>query len=176
VASRQWKILDGRLWRCGPLGGRIDVEALALGTLAAVTILAVFGLTNWDASFNEGFRARVAALELIPPGPFLAIDAAAWRWISGRSVILAPADGPNEAACVAIAYRAQTLVPEPAHFSAYQALYDGDLSGWFGRPAEQAGPSDGTSSDGTEVEVTAVPYFSWDNRGIGPMRVWLPRI
>jgi uncharacterized protein len=29
--------------------------------------------------------------------------------------------------------------------------------------------------DATEVEVAAIPYFSWANRGIGPMRVWLPR-
>jgi DUF1680 family protein len=28
---------------------------------------------------------------------------------------------------------------------------------------------------GDEVEVVAVPYFAWANRGIGPMRVWLPR-
>jgi DUF1680 family protein len=26
----------------------------------------------------------------------------------------------------------------------------------------------------TPVDVTAVPYFAWANRGIGPMRVWLP--
>jgi DUF1680 family protein len=26
-----------------------------------------------------------------------------------------------------------------------------------------------------DVEVTAVPYFSWANRGVGAMRVWLPR-
>jgi hypothetical protein len=25
------------------------------------------------------------------------------------------------------------------------------------------------------VQVTAVPYFAWANRGVGPMRVWLPR-
>lgn len=28
---------------------------------------------------------------------------------------------------------------------------------------------------GTAVEVTAIPYFAWANRGVGPMRVWLPR-
>ena len=28
---------------------------------------------------------------------------------------------------------------------------------------------------GRDVELTAVPYFSWANRGAGPMRVWLPR-
>jgi DUF1680 family protein len=26
-----------------------------------------------------------------------------------------------------------------------------------------------------EVSVTAVPYFEWANRGVGPMRVWIPR-
>jgi hypothetical protein len=109
------------------------------GTLGAVLILAVFGLTNWDASFNEPYRARVAALDLIPPGPFLAIDAAAWRWISDRSVLISPSDGPETAACVAIHYRVQTLVLEPAHFSAYQSLYDGTGSPWFGQRAERGG-------------------------------------
>ncbi len=28
---------------------------------------------------------------------------------------------------------------------------------------------------GDGVQVTAVPYFAWANRGVGPMRVWLPR-
>ena len=107
------------------------------GTLGAVTVLAVFGLTNWDASFNEPYRARVAALGAIPPGPFLAIDAAAWRWIANRSVLLAPSDGPETAACVATAYQAQFLVLEAAHFSAYQTLYDGNSSPWFGQPVER---------------------------------------
>jgi hypothetical protein len=129
--------LGGETWLA-----RLDLTARRLatyGTLLAVLVLAVFGLSNWDASFNEPYRARVAALDVIPPGPFLAIDAAAWRWISDRSVIITPADGPEAAACVAIAYRVQTLVLEPAHFSAYQALYDGDLSGWFGHVAVSGG-------------------------------------
>ncbi len=29
---------------------------------------------------------------------------------------------------------------------------------------------------GRPVEVTAVPYFAWANRGVGPMRVWLPAL
>jgi uncharacterized protein len=29
---------------------------------------------------------------------------------------------------------------------------------------------------GDEIDVTAVPYFAWANRGIGPMRVWLPAL
>jgi uncharacterized protein len=48
------------------------------------------------------------------------------------------------------------------------------------RPTAEAWPyppaGEASSPDGTDVEVTAVPYFSWANRGIGPMRVWLPRI
>ena len=129
--------LGGETW----LGGLelTSRRLIAFGTVAAVTILAVFGLTNWDASFNESYRARVAALDAIPPGPFLAIDAAAWRWISDRSVLIAPADGPDAAACVAVRYRAQSLVLEPAHFSAYQSLYDGTGSPWFGQRAERGG-------------------------------------
>ncbi len=126
--------LGGETWLA-----RFELNArrlAAYGTLLAVLILAVFGLTNWDASFNEPYRARVAALDVIPPGPFLAIDAAAWRWISDRSVLISPADGPQTAACVAVAYRAESLVLEPAHFSAYQSLYDGSDSPWFGQRAE----------------------------------------
>jgi DUF1680 family protein len=47
---------------------------------------------------------------------------------------------------------------------------------WPYPPAGDPGAGDGGSSKGSDVEVTAVPYFSWANRGIGPMRVWLPRI
>ncbi|HYJ74326.1 MAG TPA: beta-L-arabinofuranosidase domain-containing protein, partial [Kineosporiaceae bacterium] len=43
-------------------------------------------------------------------------------------------------------------------------------------PARTEASPDGRVDEGTDVEVTAVPYFSWANRGIGPMRVWLPRI
>jgi DUF1680 family protein len=46
---------------------------------------------------------------------------------------------------------------------------------WPYPPAGEAGSPDGSAVKGTDVEVTAVPYFSWANRGIGPMRVWLPR-
>jgi DUF1680 family protein len=42
---------------------------------------------------------------------------------------------------------------------------------WPYRPA-----GEGVPADGREAEITAIPYFSWANRGIGPMRVWLPRI
>jgi uncharacterized protein len=29
---------------------------------------------------------------------------------------------------------------------------------------------------GAPVRVKAVPYYAWANRGVGPMRVWLPRV
>ncbi|HEV8669483.1 MAG TPA: hypothetical protein VGS01_01965 [Candidatus Limnocylindria bacterium] len=129
--------LGGETWlgRLEHIPGRL----VTYGTLGAVAVLAVFGLANWEASFNEPYRARVAALSAIPPGAFLAIDAAAWRWISDRSVLQTPADGPLTAACVASAYGAQSLVLEPTHFSAYKALYDGSGSPWFGSRAEHDG-------------------------------------
>jgi DUF1680 family protein len=37
------------------------------------------------------------------------------------------------------------------------------------------GADDGPAPADTDVQVTAVPYFAWANREIGPMRVWLPR-
>jgi DUF1680 family protein len=42
--------------------------------------------------------------------------------------------------------------------------------GWPYRPAGEPG-----SPEGTDIAIVAVPYFAWANRGIGPMRVWLPR-
>jgi hypothetical protein len=127
------------------LGGETWLARLALtsrrfvtvGTLGAVLTLALFGLTNWDASFNEAYRVRVAALDAIPPGPFLAIDAAAWRWISDRPVLVTPADGPTEAACVAAQYGAKSIVLEAAHFSTYDGLYRGDSLLWLEPPIER---------------------------------------
>jgi DUF1680 family protein len=34
---------------------------------------------------------------------------------------------------------------------------------------------DSADQVGDEVEVVAIPYYAWANRGIGAMRVWLPR-
>lgn len=28
--------------------------------------------------------------------------------------------------------------------------------------------------DGAPAQITAIPYFMWANREIGPMKVWLP--
>jgi hypothetical protein len=43
--------------------------------------------------------------------------------------------------------------------------------GWPYRPAGEAVPA-----DVQDVEITAIPYFAWANRGAAPMKVWLPRI
>jgi uncharacterized protein len=41
---------------------------------------------------------------------------------------------------------------------------------WPYRPAGERG-----TPNGTDIAIVAVPYFAWANRGVGPMRVWLPR-
>ncbi|HTQ29405.1 MAG TPA: beta-L-arabinofuranosidase domain-containing protein [Puia sp.] len=40
-------------------------------------------------------------------------------------------------------------------------------------PAVQVAP-DGMSVSTSQQAITAIPYFSWCNRGSGPMQVWLP--
>ncbi|MEP6693977.1 MAG: hypothetical protein ABJB39_04985, partial [Chloroflexota bacterium] len=76
-----------------------------------------------------------AALDAIPAGPFMAIDAAAWRSLSGRSVIVTPADGLAEFGCAAAFYGAHSLVLEAAHFRVYDAIYaESERPSWLGPP------------------------------------------
>ena len=42
-------------------------------------------------------------------------------------------------------------------------------------PYPPASGSAGGDVSGDRVQLTAVPYFAWANRELGPMRVWLPR-
>src|SRR4029079_19548793 len=51
-------------------------------------------------------------------------------------------------------------------------------------PRDAAGPSSAPSivgltvdatAAGTPIELAAIPYFAWANRGVGAMRVWIPR-
>jgi hypothetical protein len=129
--------LGGERW----LAGRDRVaRRLAIGgTLAASAALAVTGLVTWDSAFNEPYRARLAALDAIPNGPFLAIDAAAWRYISDRPVVVTPADGPMLAACLAQRYGANSVVIEPTRFSAYEGLYQGTGPAIFRSSTERGG-------------------------------------
>lgn len=105
----------------------------AIGGLAAALLLSSVAVSEWDASFGAPYRARSAAVAAIPPGRFMAIDAAAWRWIGRRPVVVTPSDmGPCSFA--AASYSAvKWLVLEPAHFSAYDPLYRG------GTPPEYLG-------------------------------------
>jgi hypothetical protein len=118
LASRD--VAAARLWA---FGGLIVIVALTYGSVV-----------QWDATFGGLARERRAALEAIPPGPFLAIDAAAWSFISGRSVIVTPADGLFQAGCAIAKYGANSIVLERAHFTRYDGLYRGDLPPWLGPP------------------------------------------
>ena len=105
------------------------------GMLALAIALSSGALVQWDASFNDLSRARAATLDAIPPGPFMAIDAAAWRAISGRTVIVTPADGLAEFGCAGAIYGARSLVLEAAHFRAYDGIYTGvEQLPWLGPP------------------------------------------
>lgn len=110
--------------------------ATAIAAFGAVT---VFSLAQWDVDFNTPYRARVAALRALPPGPIVVADAAAWRWIGGRQAVLAPAEGPSAAACAGEVYLARTLVLEPAHFSRYAELYASAGDDRFTRRADLGG-------------------------------------
>jgi hypothetical protein len=111
----------GRLW--------------ATGALVLAVALSAGSLVQWDTAFNAAARMRAAVLDAIPPGPFMAIDAAAWRYLSGRPVIVTPADGGVEFGCAAALYGARSVVLESAHFRAYDAIYTGaERPAWLGPP------------------------------------------
>ncbi len=98
------------------------------GAMVLAVIMSVGAVVEWDATFNAGVRVRTAALDAIPPGPFMAIDAAAWRSIAGRPVIVTPAQ-PDvmtlPLVCgIANRYGARALVLEAAHFRGYDAIYN----------------------------------------------------
>jgi hypothetical protein len=124
------------LLRASTRGMRRTVWA---ATVAAFGVISVFSLGQWDVEFNTPYRARLAALPLLPPGPLVVTDASAWRWISGRQAVLAPMDGPAAAACAGEVYLARTLVLEPAHFSRYAELYAAQRDDLYTRRAEHDG-------------------------------------
>ena len=128
------------------------------GGVIAGVILSVFALAQWDSAFNEPYRARVAALERIPPGPFLAVDAAAWRWISGRTVAVTPADGLAAALCYVTAIGAHAIVLESAHFSAYGDLYRG----------RAASAAEAIREQGNAVRIYSLPAPSTSGGGCLP--------
>ena len=126
---------------------RRAIGVVAATGVAAVALVSGAALAEWDATFNATYQARVAALERIPPGPFLAVDAAAWRWISGRAVVVTPADGLAAAACYAPATGVRSIVLEPAHFGYYDELYRG-------RAASEA---EAIRENGNSIRVYSLP-------------------
>ena len=97
----------------------------AVAGIAAAMVLSAFALAQWDAAFDPPYRDRVAAARAIPPGRFMAVDAAAWRWISRRPVIVTPADLGPCAISAASRGAPKWLVLEKVHFSAYGPLLAG---------------------------------------------------
>jgi hypothetical protein len=124
------------------LAGRSRGSALGWtwGTLLVVSVLSVGALSQWDAAFNGAMRVRSAAVVSLPAGPFLAVDAAAWRWLSGHPVFVTPSDGVDAAACVVALSGATSVVLEEAHFRSYEDLYTGrSRPTWLGSPIERDG-------------------------------------
>ncbi|HEV8536714.1 MAG TPA: hypothetical protein VGR87_13500 [Candidatus Limnocylindria bacterium] len=119
----------------------IGVRTLALAAaLAGCLAMSIAALVQFDATYGATERARRAALDAVPAGPFLAIDASAWRWIADRPVVVTPADGLEAAACAVGSYGARAVVLEPAHFSAYDQLYQGSAGvPWLGPPIDRGG-------------------------------------
>ena len=119
------------------LRGRAAAAAAAWtwGAVVLAGALSIAAVAQWHAVFDPPAAARAAAVADIPAGPFLAIDGAAWRWISGRTAVVTPADSVDAAACYASSFGASAIVLEKAHFSAYDALYDEvRVPRWLGAP------------------------------------------
>ena len=124
--------------------GRREAAARRLwtaGGLVLAVALSVGALVQWDATFGANARSRAAALDAIPTGPFMAIDAAAWRSLSGRPVMITPAETASavlrssDVCQIAVRYGARALVLEAAHFAGYDSIYNGDVRpSWLGPP------------------------------------------
>ncbi len=113
--------------------------ALALATVAGAAYISYTAVTEWDTAFNVPYRSRAAAIDAIPAGePFMAVDAAAWRWISGRGEVFVTPTTVAEARCVAARYGVGSIVLEPTRFGAFDALYrraGGEY--WLSAPIER---------------------------------------
>ena len=115
--------------------GRDAAVAWTWGTLLVVAVVSAGAVLEVDGGLAETARARAAAVDAIPAGPFLAVDAAAWRWIADRPVVVTPADGMAYAGCLAALVHARAFVLEAAHFSRYDDLYnEREHPPWLGAP------------------------------------------
>src|SRR5206468_3326717 len=59
--------------------GQGVLAAWIAGALVLTAAMSIGAIVEWDATFNAAAGLRAAALDAIPAGPFMAIDAAAWR-------------------------------------------------------------------------------------------------
>jgi hypothetical protein len=98
----------------------------AAAGIAAAAIVSSFALSQWDGSFNVPYRERVALVSQLPPGRLMAIDAAAWRWIADRPVVVTPANFDECAIGLAEHLDVTTLILERVHFTSYDPLYRGE--------------------------------------------------
>jgi hypothetical protein len=69
----------------------------------------------------------------------MAIDAAAWRWIADRPVVVTPANLDDCTIAYAADLDVTTLILERVHFTSYQSLYDGARSFDYVGPPIRAG-------------------------------------
>jgi hypothetical protein len=49
-----------------------------------------------------------------------------------------------------------------------------DTTDWKGVLYRQAGSATGGTKRGSPTVLAAIPYYAWANRGLSPMRVWIP--
>jgi hypothetical protein len=107
----------------------------AAGGILGALVVSSFALAQWDSSFNPPYRERVAVAARIPPGRLMAIDAAAWRWIADRPVVVMPSNLDECTIGRSADLDVTTLVLEPVHFSRYDPLYRGGPSpAYIGAP------------------------------------------
>lgn len=107
--------------------------------VGAALLVSTFALAGWNDAFDPPYRARAASVAAVPPGRFMAIDAAAWRWLTPRPVLVTPADLTPCAFDQASYSAVKWLVLEPVHFSAYDAVYRGTSIPSFLGPSTAVG-------------------------------------
>jgi len=112
-------LVEGERWLVATR--RFAAMFVVVGTIA----LAAVALVEWRTEFDTGALARrdVIASGLVQ-APVIVANAPAWRYDLDGVAIVTPAEGIAALQDVARRYGARTLVLEPGHFSAYDALYD----------------------------------------------------
>ena len=98
----------------------------AFSAVVATLALAAISVEEWKSEFDPAEQSRLADIAAgAVQTPVLVANAPAWRYDLDGPAIVTPAEGIAVLQEVARRYGARTLVLEPGHFSAYDALYDG---------------------------------------------------